>query len=82
MWRKALTKPAMPIMLFFRVVGREFSSQRNAIFCEVAGIYLSAFISPIVELRDMIKLVGKDFRKKDWITIMESILDKYISRSI
>ena len=44
----------------------------------MAGIYLSAFVSPIVELKDMIKLVGKDFRKRDWMTMMESILDKYV----
>ena len=84
MWKKALIKLAMPIMIFFfpRVAGRKFSSQWNAIFCEVAGIYLSAFISRIMELKDMIKLVGKDSRKKDWITMTESILDKYISWNI
>lgn len=63
-------------------IGREFNIQRNVIFCGVAGNCSSVFISPIIELKGMMKsrVEKMGFRRMNWITMREINSEKDASK--
>lgn len=73
--RKALTKLAMPIMILFRVVGREFSSQWNAIFCGGRDL-LKCFYFSNRGIKRHDKISRKGFQKETgWLWWKASLIN-------